>query len=91
MIRMINQIAKRQDQRIPCDADIVNETKIKLDHLVGQQAKMEDQLKEVQTKLKAKLQAAQSKLDGQLEEVHAKLEGSLLAVQNVPCTSCRWF
>ncbi|KAH8281923.1 hypothetical protein KR054_004134 [Drosophila jambulina] len=86
---LLKQVIKGQGRGVTCDAD--NETKEKLDRLVGQEArlasqfqgvevKMEGRLQEVQTKLEAKLEGQQAVLTRMAESL-AKLEGNLLAVQ----------
>ncbi|KAH8282182.1 hypothetical protein KR054_006041 [Drosophila jambulina] len=79
---LLKQVIKGRDRGITCDAD--NETKAKLESLVGQQDILKGQLQEV----KVKLEGVEAKLEGQhavltkMAESLAKLEGNLLAVQN---------
>ncbi|KAH8279922.1 hypothetical protein KR054_011288 [Drosophila jambulina] len=66
---LLKQVIKGQGRGFTCDAD--QETKAKLDRLVGQEARLRSQFQGVEAKMEGQLQDVKAKLDG----VEAKLEG----------------
>ncbi|KAH8282364.1 hypothetical protein KR054_007262, partial [Drosophila jambulina] len=76
---LLNRVINSRDQGNTCDAS--NVTKAKLVRLMGQQARLKNQLQRVEAKLEGqqavltKMAKAQDKLEGSLLAVQTKLEG----------------
>ncbi|KAH8281913.1 hypothetical protein KR054_004120 [Drosophila jambulina] len=70
---LLKKVLKGQGQGITCDAN--NETKAKLDRLVGQEARLRSQFQGVEAKMEGRLHGLEAKMEGRPQEVKAKLQG----------------